>query len=252
LATLQSVALPPRLHTASVDAARVGRSDRAEPPSEPVTASSMCCFLSNRCTYTESIVVASSCRARSPRDVSLFPQRACRGGLPRYPCLRGRRAPSEGDALRLCPSAFRGGTGHSDPTQPALTDQGSQARSRAGPSHTARKSDSTNTSGSTSRRLRTSCGWWKSDQIRAVVEHLEAVAAAAKAVEPDLSQELASTNRMSVISARLFFELRRTPPRDTSGRSGRGLECSSPRLCKSVRRVELSTSSTGGRWRAQS
>ena len=41
------------------------------------------------------------------------------------------------------------------------------------------------------------------DQIRAVVEQLEAVAVAAKAVERDLSQELASTNRLSVSTARL-------------------------------------------------
>ena len=41
------------------------------------------------------------------------------------------------------------------------------------------------------------------DQIRAVVEQLEAVAAAAKAVERDLSQELATTNRLSVSTARL-------------------------------------------------
>ena len=42
------------------------------------------------------------------------------------------------------------------------------------------------------------------DQIRAVVEQLEAVAAAAKAVERDLSQELATTNRLSVSTARLI------------------------------------------------
>jgi predicted short-subunit dehydrogenase-like oxidoreductase (DUF2520 family) len=42
------------------------------------------------------------------------------------------------------------------------------------------------------------------DQIRAVVEQLEAVAAAAKAVERDLSQELANTNRLSVSTARLI------------------------------------------------
>jgi hypothetical protein len=42
------------------------------------------------------------------------------------------------------------------------------------------------------------------DQIRAVVEQLEAVAGAAKAVERDLSQELATTNRLSVSTARLI------------------------------------------------
>jgi hypothetical protein len=42
------------------------------------------------------------------------------------------------------------------------------------------------------------------DQIRAVVKQLEAVAAAAKAVERDLSQELATTNRLSVSTARLI------------------------------------------------
>jgi hypothetical protein len=42
------------------------------------------------------------------------------------------------------------------------------------------------------------------DQIRAVVEQLEAVAIAAKAVERDLSQELATTNRLSVSTARLI------------------------------------------------
>jgi hypothetical protein len=42
------------------------------------------------------------------------------------------------------------------------------------------------------------------DQIRAVVEQLEAVAVAAKAVERDLSQELATTNRLSVSTARLI------------------------------------------------
>jgi ABC-type transporter Mla subunit MlaD len=41
------------------------------------------------------------------------------------------------------------------------------------------------------------------DQLRAVVEQLESVAGAAKAVERDLSQELASTNRLSVSTARL-------------------------------------------------
>ena len=41
------------------------------------------------------------------------------------------------------------------------------------------------------------------DQIRAVVEQLEQVAAAARAVERDLSQELSSTNRLSVSTARL-------------------------------------------------
>jgi ABC-type phosphate transport system auxiliary subunit len=41
-------------------------------------------------------------------------------------------------------------------------------------------------------------------QIRAVVEQLEAVAIAAKAVERDLSQELATTNRLSVSTARLI------------------------------------------------
>jgi hypothetical protein len=41
-------------------------------------------------------------------------------------------------------------------------------------------------------------------QIRAVVEQLEAVAVAAKAVERDLSQELATTNRLSVSTARLI------------------------------------------------
>src|SRR5216683_6411666 len=42
------------------------------------------------------------------------------------------------------------------------------------------------------------------DQIRAVVEQLEAVAVAAKEVERDLSQELATTNRLSVSTARLI------------------------------------------------
>jgi uncharacterized protein YjgD (DUF1641 family) len=42
------------------------------------------------------------------------------------------------------------------------------------------------------------------DQIRAVVEQLEAVAVAAKAVERDLTQELATTNRLSVSTARLI------------------------------------------------
>jgi hypothetical protein len=42
------------------------------------------------------------------------------------------------------------------------------------------------------------------EQIRAVVEQLEAVAVAAKAVERDLSQELATTNRLSVSTARLI------------------------------------------------
>jgi len=42
------------------------------------------------------------------------------------------------------------------------------------------------------------------DQIRTVVEQLEAVAAAAKEVERDLSQELAATNRLSVSTARLI------------------------------------------------
>src|SRR6266851_5677378 len=42
------------------------------------------------------------------------------------------------------------------------------------------------------------------DQIRVVVEQLEAVAVAAKEVERDLSQELASTNRLSVSTARLI------------------------------------------------
>lgn len=42
------------------------------------------------------------------------------------------------------------------------------------------------------------------DQIRAVVEQLETVAGAAKAVERDLSQELATTNRISVSTARLI------------------------------------------------
>jgi hypothetical protein len=41
------------------------------------------------------------------------------------------------------------------------------------------------------------------EQLRAVVEQLEAVAVAAKAVERDLSQELADTNRLSVSTARL-------------------------------------------------
>ena len=41
------------------------------------------------------------------------------------------------------------------------------------------------------------------EQIRDVVEQLEAVAAAARAVERDLSQELAETNRLSVSTARL-------------------------------------------------
>jgi hypothetical protein len=41
-------------------------------------------------------------------------------------------------------------------------------------------------------------------QIRTVVEQLEAVAAAAKVVERDLSQELATTNRLSVSTARLI------------------------------------------------
>src|SRR5260370_1230166 len=41
------------------------------------------------------------------------------------------------------------------------------------------------------------------EQLRAVVEQLEAVAGAAKAVERDLSQELADTNRLSVSTARL-------------------------------------------------
>jgi anion-transporting ArsA/GET3 family ATPase len=42
------------------------------------------------------------------------------------------------------------------------------------------------------------------EKIRAVVEQLEAVAAAAKEVERDLSQELATTNRLSVTTARLI------------------------------------------------
>jgi ABC-type transporter Mla subunit MlaD len=42
------------------------------------------------------------------------------------------------------------------------------------------------------------------EQLRAVVEQLEAVAGAAKAVERDLSQELANTNRLSVSTARLM------------------------------------------------
>ena len=42
------------------------------------------------------------------------------------------------------------------------------------------------------------------EQLRAVVEQLEAVAGAAKAVERDLSQELADTNRLSVSTARLM------------------------------------------------
>jgi hypothetical protein len=42
------------------------------------------------------------------------------------------------------------------------------------------------------------------DQIRAVVQQLEGVAVAAKAVERDLSQELATTNRLSVSTARLI------------------------------------------------
>jgi len=71
------------------------------------------------------------------------------------------------------------------------------------------------------------------DQIRAVVEQLEAVAAAAKAVEHDLSQELASTNRLSVASARLVrdrlaFTLRALA--DALGATGRSREATAGRL----------------------